>query len=228
MINSLTIIIPIYNEEENINRYLSLYVKKLLESNIDFEIIIVESNSKDNSREKLNIFKNSKNIRIFYEDKKRGYGSAIKLGLKNSSKKFFTVFPIDNQYSIFELINICQNNDDNIITFRKSNFTSGFKNRRSFIFKKFINFIFNFEFKDINSIKIIKREIFSHQDLYKQLSNNWIIDLEFLILLSKYNLKTSQIGINLIDRECGKSKVRIGDNFLMIYEILISRLKFFF
>ena len=49
---TVSIVVAVRNEEENINRYLSLYVKKLLESNIDFEIIIVESNSKDNRSEK--------------------------------------------------------------------------------------------------------------------------------------------------------------------------------
>ena len=228
MIKSLTIIIPIYNEENNINKYLKYYFNKLSSSKIDFEIVVVESNSTDFSRKKLELFRNHKKIKICYENKKKGYGSAIKLGLINSSKKFVTTFPIDNQYSITDLIKICLISNNNVITFRKSNLTSPFKRFRSNIFRNMCNFIFNLNYNDINSLKIISREFLLKKNVFNKLSNSWIIDLEILILLSKYKRKNNQIGINLRDRQHDVSKVRIYDNLLMFLKLIKSKLKFFF
>ena len=150
------------------------------------------------------------------------------MGLKKSTKEFFTIFPIDNQYSIKELIHLCLANDGNLITFRKVNFTSKFKKLRSLIFRNVTNLIFNFNFKDINSLKIISRKYIINHKRSKLLSNSWIIDLEFLILISQSNLKINQVGIKMKDRQYGNSKVTFYDNLLMILELLVTKLRFFF
>jgi glycosyltransferase involved in cell wall biosynthesis len=206
MINSLSLIIPVYNEEDNVKNYLENYIKYLNQSNINYEIIIVESNSTDDTHNEIEYFRKFKSIKIIYENKKKGYGSAVKLGLEKSTKEFFTIFPIDNQYSIKELINLCIENDANLITFRKVNFTSKFKKLRSLIFRNLTNLIFNF----------------------KYLSNSWIIDLEFLILISQSKLKINEVGIKMKDRQYGNSKVTIYDNLSMILGLLVTKLKFFF
>ncbi len=228
MISSLSLIIPVYNEEDNVKNYLKNYVKHLDQSKINYEIIIVESNSTDNTYNEIEFFRKFKSIKIIYENKKKGYGSAVKLGLEKSTKEFFTIFPIDNQYSIKELIDLCLENDGNLITFRKVNFTSKFKKLRSLIFRNLTNFIFNFNFKDINSLKIISRKFISNHKRSKYLSNSWIIDLEFLILISQSNLQINQVGIKMKDRQYGNSKVTFYDNLSMIFELLFTKLKFFF
>jgi len=228
MINSLSLIIPVYNEELNIRNNLEKYLKHLNKSKIDFEIIIVESNSSDNSYNEIENFRNFKSVKIIYENQKKGYGSAVKLGLEKSTKDFFTIFPIDNQYSIEELIKLCLENDGNLITFRKINSTSKFKKLRSLIFKNLTNLIFNFNYKDINSLKIISRKFVTHNKKFNLLSNSWIIDLEFLILISRSNQKVKQIGIEMKDRKYGYSKVTVYDNLLIILELVVIRLKFFF
>jgi len=228
MINSLSLIIPVYNEEDNVKNYLENYIKYLNQSNINYEIIIVESNSTDDTHNEIEYFRKFKSIKIIYENKKKGYGSAVKLGLEKSTKEFFTIFPIDNQYSIKELINLCIENDANLITFRKVNFTSKFKKFRSLIFRNLTNLIFNFNFKDINSLKIISRKFITNHKRFKYLSNSWIIDLEFLILISQSNLKINEVGIKMKDRQYGNSKVTFYDNLSMILGLLVTKLKFFF
>lgn len=228
MINSLTLIIPIYNEEKNIQKYLGYYIDKLNRSKIEYEIILVESNSNDLSRKKIETFNKLKNLKIYYENKKKGYGSAIKLGLINSSKKFIVTFPIDNQYSISDLIKICLNNSKNVITFRKSNQTSIYKKFRSLIFKNLCNALFNFNYQDINSLKIIDKNFLLKKEVFDNLSDNWAIDLEILILLSKYKIKSNQIGINLRNRKYHTSKVSMLDIFFMFFSAIKTRLKFSF
>jgi glycosyltransferase involved in cell wall biosynthesis len=49
---SLTVIIPVYNEYENLNNIYEVY-NRLLKSKIEFQVIIVESGSTDNSKKYL-------------------------------------------------------------------------------------------------------------------------------------------------------------------------------
>ena len=227
MINSLSLVIPVYNEEKNIKKYLQYYLDKLKVSNIQFEIIIVESNSQDQSRQILNNFLKKKNFKIVIENSKNGYGSAIKLGLRHVKKKFVTFFPIDNQYSINELIRICQNNSGNIVTYRKLNENSIIKKIRSYLYKQICSLFFQLKFNDINSIKIISSSFLKKKKIYNNLSNIWIIDLEILLFLKKYKIYAKQAGISLRSRKNDKSKVSILDNVLLFFIIIRTRLKFF-
>ena len=60
MISSLSLIIPVYNEEDNVKNYLKNYVKHLDQSKINYEIIIVESNSTDNTYNEIEFFRKFK------------------------------------------------------------------------------------------------------------------------------------------------------------------------
>jgi len=71
-----TIILPTYNEEENIKNF----INSLEKINIKKEIIAVDNNSTDNTA--IEIKKTSAKY-IF--EKKQGYGYAIKAGLENAS-----------------------------------------------------------------------------------------------------------------------------------------------
>ena len=71
MINSLSLIIPVYNEEDNVKNYLENYIKYLNQSNINYEIIIVESNSTDDTHNEIEYFRKFKSIKIIYENKKK-------------------------------------------------------------------------------------------------------------------------------------------------------------
>ena len=60
MINSLSVIIPVHNEVQNIRINLSKIYDKLSKYDFDFEIIIIDSESKDGSSEELKKFEINK------------------------------------------------------------------------------------------------------------------------------------------------------------------------
>ena len=73
MINSLSVIIPVHNEVQNIRINLSKIYDKLSKYDFDFEIIIIDSESKDGSSEELKKFREFKKIKVIYEDNKSGW-----------------------------------------------------------------------------------------------------------------------------------------------------------
>ena len=59
-INKISVLIPCYNEENTISQVIIKVEKSLLNLNIDYEIIVVDDYSNDDSSNKLLEFKKSK------------------------------------------------------------------------------------------------------------------------------------------------------------------------
>ncbi len=87
--NKICLIIPVYNEEKNIQK-LFMKIKKL---KIKFDILYIEDNSTDNTRaEILKLVKKKIILNIYLEKEKKELGQHIKTLLngviKKSTKKF--------------------------------------------------------------------------------------------------------------------------------------------
>ena len=115
-IKSLSIFFPCYNDAGTVGSLVvSAYdVAKSLTN--DFEVIVIDDGSNDNSREILD------SLLILYNDLKivlhktnQGYGSVLKSGFENSSKDLIFYTDGDGQYDVYELkklFNIMQEDID--------------------------------------------------------------------------------------------------------------------
>jgi glycosyltransferase involved in cell wall biosynthesis len=81
----LSVIIPCLNEDENVERILHDVSTILNQSKINYEVIVVDDQSKDNTLLRAQQWaKNNPNynVRILYKElQRRGYGAAVKYGL---------------------------------------------------------------------------------------------------------------------------------------------------
>lgn len=221
MIKSISVIVPVYNEIKNLRLNLKKIIFYIERHTKNYEILVIDSGSKDGSQKFLkNKSLKNKKINPIFQKKKEGWGSACKLGLKNANKKYCFFYPIDDQYKIEEIIDICKFNDDTTITFRKSNFLGIIKFIRSLIYKFLCKLIFKINFKDINSIKILKIKYFKNKNILKKISNNWFFDLDILLLIKEKKIKYSEFPINLYAREHGQSNITLKVAFQMFIELL--------
>lgn len=221
MIKSISVIVPVYNEIKNLRLNLKKIIFYLEKHTKNYEILVIDSGSKDGSQKFLkNNSSRNKKIHPIFQKKKEGWGSACKLGLKNANKKYCFFYPIDDQYKIEEIIDICKFKNDTTITFRKSNFLGIIKFIRSSIYKFLCKLIFKINFKDINSIKILKIKYFKKKNILKKISNNWFFDLDILLLIKEKKIKYSEFPINLYEREHGQSNITFKVAFQMFIELL--------
>lgn len=91
----LSIIIPAYNEKDNLLKILDK-VKKVKIS-LEKEIIIVDDFSTDGTREIIRSIKDKKIKKIFHE-KNLGKGAAVKNGIKNSTGDIVIIQDADLEY----------------------------------------------------------------------------------------------------------------------------------
>jgi len=99
MIDSISIIIPSYNESKNINEVYRRTLNVIKKINIKkYEIIFVENGSKDNSLELLKkINSENKSVKIISLSRNFGYQSAIAVGLKYAENDYICVMDGDLQ-----------------------------------------------------------------------------------------------------------------------------------
>ena len=91
----ISIIIPLYNEERTIIQLLEK-IKYVLKNN--YEIVIVDDGSTDNSKNLLLAYKSSKKLKILYHKKNLGKGAAIKTAKKIISGTIVIIQDADLEY----------------------------------------------------------------------------------------------------------------------------------
>ena len=97
MIRDISIVIPIYNEQDNIIQLIK-EVRASLEKKINYEIIIVDDGSDDNTYEVVNkINKINKNINIIRHKKNYGQSIGLRTGIIEANSEYIVTLDGDGQ-----------------------------------------------------------------------------------------------------------------------------------
>ena len=90
----LSIIIPVFNEENTI----ASIIQKVQSADYDKEIIVVDDASTDGTKDVLHKLSQQPKIKIFYHEKNRGKGAAIRTAIKNITGNITIIQDADLEY----------------------------------------------------------------------------------------------------------------------------------
>ena len=94
----LSVIVPVFNEAPYVRGVLDeLLARRFV---IPHEVIVVESNSTDGTREFVQSYEGTPRVRIIYEDRPRGKGSAVRRGLKAAVGTIILIQDADFEYDL--------------------------------------------------------------------------------------------------------------------------------
>ena len=99
---SLSLIIPVYNEINQI-QYTLKKITKLKKIFKNFEVILINDFSTDGSERIIERFSKKNKFIKLYNNKKKGLGPAIELGITKSTKEFVCIFMSDMSDDINDL-----------------------------------------------------------------------------------------------------------------------------
>jgi SAM-dependent methyltransferase len=95
----LSVIVPAYNEARSFSTLMDALLQKSLPG-LDMEIIVVESNSTDGTREAALKYKDRPKVKLVLEDQPRGKGHAVRTGLKAATGDYVLIQDADLEYDL--------------------------------------------------------------------------------------------------------------------------------
>ena len=239
MINKSLIIIPTYNESENIE----LIINKIINVDNSNDILVVDDNSPDGT---FNIVENLKDIhdkRVFLikREKKSGLGSAYKAGFK---------WALDNNYSyIFEMdadmshdpneiknfkVELIQNKFDVVVGSRYLDGVSVVNWPLSRIFLSYfanlyVRMITGMPIKDATSGFVgYNNKALGSLELEEIKFNGYAFQIEMKFKLWKKNFKLKEHQIIFVNRKLGKSKMNQSIILEAIFGVIKLKINSFF
>lgn len=219
----ISIIVPVFNEEQNL---LILY-KKIISAfenlNKNFEIIFIDDGSSDKSFRVLEEIKAiDTRIRVIKFYKNYGQTSALAAGLFYARGDFILTIDADLQYNPRDLIRIFKEleNNDVVITYRV--------NRRivdgniKFIASKIANHIRNKvlkeNFKDVGFLRGYRKKCLDRLVLYR----GFQVFIPSFLNMEGYRIK--EIEVESYPRRYGKSKYNIKNRlFRELFALMIVK-----
>jgi glycosyltransferase involved in cell wall biosynthesis len=95
----LSIVVPVYNEAQTFSKnFDQLLLKEVV--GVEIEIIVVESNSTDGTREQVLKYQGHSRLKIVLEDAPRGKGHAVRAGLELATGDFVLIQDADLEYDL--------------------------------------------------------------------------------------------------------------------------------
>lgn len=96
---TLSVIVPVYNERATVAQALEAILAKQVVG-MQLEIIIVESNSTDGSRELVQAQASNPRVIVILEDRPRGKGHAVRAGLAAATGEIILIQDADLEYDL--------------------------------------------------------------------------------------------------------------------------------
>jgi len=225
MENNVSIIIPAYNEENGIIDVINEIETLLVEKKINNEIIIVDDGSTDKTKEKVS----STNARLIEHQQNRGYGAALKTGIKASIYDQIAIIDADGTYPVNYIVELINNKKDYdmVVGARTGKNVSIPLIRRpaKWALNKLANFLTNYKIPDLNSgLRLFKKN--SLLKFLHILPDGFSFTTTITIAMITNNFNVKYIPIDY-EKRIGKSKIRpIYDTLNFIS--LITRMVIYF
>lgn len=200
----LSVIIPAYNEEQDLSANVLLVDEHVKKLGTSYEIVLVNDGSRDKTLEIMHQLAN-KHIRVFSYDRNYGKGYAVRHGMQNAQGKFRLFMDVDLSTSleaVDEFLRIMRTGQYNILIgerpthFQKQGIKQPFIRRflgkgfsalsRFCVGQNIKDFTCGFKMFDLKASEIIcaKQRIF-----------NWSFDTELVAIASIQKLKIGEIPV---------------------------------
>jgi glycosyltransferase XagB len=219
----LSIIIPTLNEAGNIRELVERVDIAMKSKNIIYEIIFVDDNSTDGTRDAVKQLSLKYPLYFFTKKGKKGKAFSLLEGFAAANYDILSILDADLQYppeALLDMILKIEDGFDIVVAKRTRQSVSVLRKLLNFGFILFFSKILhNFDCDVQSGMKMFKRKIIEE---IKIDPSPWTFDLEFLIKARFYGYRIGSANISFAQRSSGKSKIIFHE---AIYEIGINAIK---
>ena len=205
---NLSIILPAYNEEANIEKTVMSISSLIKDLPIeDYEIIVVNDGSKDKTGFVVkDMASRIPNLKLVEHFPNKGYGGALRAGFANSTKDWVFFMDSDGQFDFSEiklLIEQKEKGADIVVGYRAKRSDNFMRKLNAFGWGVIIRILFGYLARDIDcAFKLFKREILNKITID---TDGAMVTTEFLAGAKARGYKIVEIPVSHFPRKEGSS-----------------------
>lgn len=233
------IIIPTYNERDNVNAI----IDAILNLDNDFNLLIVDDNSPDGTADIVRGLQNRYQGRLHLESRKGklGLGTAYIFGFKWALKRDYNfIFEMDADFShdpndLPKLLKACsEDNADLAIGSRYSNGVNvvNWPMSRvllSYFASKYVRLITRMPIHDTTAgFKCYRRSVLEAIDFHKIRFTGYAFQIEMKFRTWKQGFKLKEVPVIFTDRKLGESKMSSGIIREAVFGVILLKIISFF
>jgi glycosyltransferase involved in cell wall biosynthesis len=222
----VSIVVPVYNEKDTIETIISR-INKARVYDLEKEIIIVDDFSTDGTRDILKKYSDA-NIKIFYHEKNKGKGAALRTGFGNATGDIVIIQDADLEYDPADYEKLLKPFlDGKADVVYGSRFMGGEPHRVIYfwhyvgnkLLTMFSNMFTNLNLTDMETCyKIFKKEVL---DKIRIEEDRFGFEPEVTAKVSMLNVRIYEVGISYSGRSYAEGKkIGIKDGFRTLYVII--------
>lgn len=216
----ISIVVPTWNEEGNIELLLARIDKTLPRDS--YEVIFIDDNSSDKTREVINLYKDTYPLKLFIKKGRRGKARSLIQGFKEAKYDLIAMIDADLQYppeSLPSMLQKINEGSDIVVAERKNRKVNFTRHLASSIYRKvFVKGLHGINHDSQSGLKIFKKEIIQRIKLNPL---PWSFDLEFLTKARNAGYVIDSVDIDFEKRFAGKTKV----NFFTVFQLAYTSIK---
>ena len=216
----VTILIPLFNEEDTINQAIARSIKGLSIARKTGEILVVDDGSTDQSRAR--VLAQSKNsavdVRLIVHERNQGVGAALRTGITNALGEMILILPGDLESNPEEDIPKLTGemaNADLVVGWRQGR--TGTKVVASKLYNFLYRTVLHVNVHDANWIKCFRKPVAGHL-VWKRDWNRYLV-----LYAARAGFRIAEVKVMYYKRQHGRSKFGIMRlpagflNFLRVY-----------
>ncbi len=221
---SISVFFPCYNDAGTISAVVIRAKQALREITDDYEVIVVNDASPDDSLRILNELECilPPTFRLVLHEKNKGYGGVIRSGIAAARKEWVFYTDGDAQYDVRELKLLAEKISDNV------DFINGYKIKRrdpfhriviGVFYQYFIKALFGLKIRDVDcDFRLMRREIF---DIVRLESDTGAITFELVKKVQDAGYRMVEVPVHHFYRQYGESQFfnvpRVGRTLAAIF-----------
>jgi glycosyltransferase involved in cell wall biosynthesis len=210
---SLSVVLPAYNEEENILRAVTAAMDVLAHLTEKWEVIVVDDGSRDRTAAIVTelLAEHHPRVRLLKHPVNQGYGAAIRSGFMASRHDLVFYTDADNQFDVAELAYMLpmMNEYDVVVGFRVYRFDPPMRLTVSWAYNRLVRLLFRVRVRDVDcSFNLFRREVIDKITIE---TDNFFVDTELVAKVRKWNFRMAEKGVRHYPRTAGETTVRPSD-----------------